>query len=60
MGIPPTGKTQSIFGLSIARAANGKLLESWTSFDTLRLAQNLGLAPRVEPRSASRIAVRSN
>ena len=60
MGIAPTGKTQSIVGLSIARVANGKLLESWTSFDTLRLAQNLGLAPRMEPRSASRIAVRSN
>ena len=45
MGIPPTGRLQSVEGQSIARITNGKLVEEWPLWDTLKFAQNLGIVP---------------
>ena len=44
MGIPPTGKTVEMQGISIVRAENGKLVECWDGYDTLSLLRQLGVA----------------
>jgi steroid delta-isomerase-like uncharacterized protein len=44
MGIAPTGKTTSVDGISITRILNGKLIETWVQWDTLKFMQNLGVA----------------
>lgn len=41
-GIPATGKRISISGISIARIADGKIVEHWGEEDTLGLMQQLG------------------
>jgi steroid delta-isomerase-like uncharacterized protein len=42
-GIAPTGKQFSISGMSIARFANGKMVEGWVNWDALGLMQQLGV-----------------
>ena len=42
-GIPRTGRRFSVTGISIARIANGKIIESWNNWDTLGLMQQLGV-----------------
>jgi len=42
-GIPPTGKQFAISGMSIARFANGKMIEGWVNWDALGLMQQLGV-----------------
>ena len=42
-GIPPTGRRFSVTGISIARIANGKIIESWNNWDALGLMQQLGV-----------------
>jgi len=42
-GIPPTGRRFSVTGISIARVANGKIIESWNSWDALGMMQQLGV-----------------
>jgi len=42
-GIPPTGRRISVTGISIARIANGKIIESWNNWDALGLMQQLGV-----------------
>jgi steroid delta-isomerase-like uncharacterized protein len=49
MGKAPTGKQSSVEGITVITFKNGKISEDWTQWDTLRLLQDLGLAPRVEP-----------
>ena len=44
-GIPPTGRSISVTGISIARVANGKIIESWNNWDALGLMQQLGVVP---------------
>jgi steroid delta-isomerase-like uncharacterized protein len=51
MGVPPTGKTHSLTGITISRISNGKIVESWVEWNTLQFAQNLGIAPRLEPKA---------
>jgi steroid delta-isomerase-like uncharacterized protein len=46
-GIAPTGKHISISGVSIARFANGKIVEGWINWDALGLMQQLGVVPEV-------------
>ena len=41
------GKRASVQGVSIARYENGKVVESWTSFDFLGLFQQLGVIPKI-------------
>jgi steroid delta-isomerase-like uncharacterized protein len=45
MGMPPTGKSVEIAGITIDRIAEGKIAESWTCFDTLGMMQRLGAVP---------------
>jgi len=42
-GIPPTGRRFSVTGISIARIANGRIIESWNNWDALGLMQQLGV-----------------
>ena len=52
-GIPPTGRRFSVTGISIARIANGKIIESWTNWDALGLMQQLGVvSPEPKGRAA--------
>jgi steroid delta-isomerase-like uncharacterized protein len=41
MGIPPTGRHIAITGISIHRFANGKVVESWVSYDMMGMMQQL-------------------
>jgi steroid delta-isomerase-like uncharacterized protein len=47
MGIPPTGKSAEISGVSIARLENGKVAEEFALTDMMGLFQQLGLAPEM-------------
>jgi predicted ester cyclase len=42
LGGPPTGRPVEFWGITIARVANGKLVEGWNVFDFLSLYQQLG------------------
>ena len=53
MGAQPTGNKASVSGITIDRIADGKIVEGWTSWDTLGLMQNIGALPEQEP-AASR------
>jgi steroid delta-isomerase-like uncharacterized protein len=43
MGIPPTNKKITAWGIEIYRVVDGKFVESWERFDDLGLMQQLGL-----------------
>src|SRR5947209_11307153 len=45
MGSPPTGKQVSVTGTDIYRFAGDKIAETWIHWDTVRMLQELGLAP---------------
>lgn len=47
-GIPPTGKTVKIAGISIFRLQNGKIAEGWLVNDELGMMQQMGLIPTPE------------
>lgn len=42
-GIAPTGKSVTTSGINISRFANGKIVEEWTSWDTIGLMKQLGV-----------------
>ena len=44
-GIAPTGKTVTVTGVSIARIAEGKLIEMWAFQDAMGMMQQLGVMP---------------
>jgi steroid delta-isomerase-like uncharacterized protein len=44
-GLAPTGASVGSTGISIDRWEDGKLVESWTEWDNLGLARQLGAAP---------------
>jgi len=44
-GMPPTGKSAAITGISIDRVASGKIVESWDELDQLGMLQQLGVIP---------------
>jgi steroid delta-isomerase-like uncharacterized protein len=44
-GFAPTGARASVTGISIDRWENGKVVESWSEWDNLGLARQLGAAP---------------
>jgi len=44
-GLAPTGAHGSVTGISIDRWNDGKVVESWTEWDNLGLARQLGAAP---------------
>jgi steroid delta-isomerase-like uncharacterized protein len=47
MGMPATGKTSTSTGMTINRFVDGKVAESWSSWDTLGMLQNLGVVPKM-------------
>jgi len=52
-GLPRTGKSLSVTGITIARMKNGKFVESWNNWDALGLMQQLGaIAPPAPGRAA--------
>jgi steroid delta-isomerase-like uncharacterized protein len=44
-GIPPTGKSMNLPGLTLWRFQDGKFIESWNLFNQLTLLQQLGVFP---------------
>ena len=40
--MPPTGKPVTLWGISILRIANGKIVEEWVGFDNQSLMEQLG------------------
>ncbi len=44
-GLAPTYTRGAVTGISIDRYANGKVVETWTEWDNLGLARQLGAAP---------------
>jgi steroid delta-isomerase-like uncharacterized protein len=51
LGIPATGKSSTVTGISVDRIVNGKIVESWGIFDQFGMMQQLGVIPM--PESAS-------
>lgn len=45
MGIPATGKQVKVTGIFIARVTDGKVVESWTEWDSMGTMQQLGVVP---------------
>ena len=46
MGMPPTNKKWTMWGIYIDRIIDGKFVESWVRYDTLGFMQQLGLLPK--------------
>ena len=44
-GIPATGKSIQISGISIYRIQDNKMIEAWVNYDMLGMLQQLGVAP---------------
>ncbi len=44
-GIAPTGKQVTVAGLTISRLEGGKVVEEWTTWDTLGMLMQLGAVP---------------
>jgi steroid delta-isomerase-like uncharacterized protein len=49
LGIPPTGKPVTFWGLTLHRLANGRIVEEWPAFDQFSLFQQLGASPTAGP-----------
>ena len=47
-GMPATGKSSTVTGITIDRIEDGKVVESWTNWDTLGMLQQLGIAQTQE------------
>ena len=45
MGIPPTGKTIQVSGMTILRFVGGRIVERWNQVDMLGWLQQLGAVP---------------
>ena len=47
-GIPATGKSSTVTGVTVDRVANGKITETWGIFDQFGMMQQLGVIPTPE------------
>ncbi len=45
LGIPATNKPVAIGGMSLARIANGQLVEAWDQWDKFAMLQQIGAVP---------------
>jgi steroid delta-isomerase-like uncharacterized protein len=45
VGIPATGKSSTVTGITVDRIVNGKIAESWGIFDQFGMMQQLGVIP---------------
>ena len=52
-GIAPTRMQVNISGVSIARFANGKMVEGWVNWDAMGLMQTAGVVPELGRASAA-------
>jgi steroid delta-isomerase-like uncharacterized protein len=43
LGLPPSGRTVRSTGISIARFADGKIVEGWDSWDQLGMLEQIGV-----------------
>ena len=48
VGIPATGKSSTVTGITVDRFANGKITETWGIFDQFGMMQQLGVIPTPE------------
>jgi SnoaL-like polyketide cyclase len=46
---PPTGKEVTVTGITYSRISDGQVRESWASWDTLSMLQQLGAVPEAAP-----------
>jgi steroid delta-isomerase-like uncharacterized protein len=54
MGVRPTNKKVSVEGITIHYLANGKIIDSYVSWDALGLMRQLGaIPPRAQPKGAA-------
>jgi steroid delta-isomerase-like uncharacterized protein len=51
-GLPATGKQSTVTGISIDRIEDGKVVETWTNWDTLGMMQQLGAIPEAAEATA--------
>ena len=51
-GLASTGKGISVTGMTMARVRNGRVVESWSNWDTLGMVQQLGGSPEAKGRAA--------
>jgi predicted ester cyclase len=57
MGQPATGKHSAVLVTEVDRIADGKIVESWSCWDTLSMLQQLGLAAAgAQPSTGTRTA----
>jgi predicted ester cyclase len=49
LGIEPTGKLVSLYGMYVDRVVDGQVVEHWGLQDTMGLVSQLGGIPRPEP-----------
>ena len=47
-GLPATGKSGQLRGITIWRIVNGKITEEWSEFDQLSILKQLGLVPETK------------
>lgn len=52
MGIPPSGNRVEVTGINIDRIEGGKVVESWSNYDTLGMMQQIGAVPSAEQAQA--------
>ena len=48
VGIPATGKTSTVTGITVDRFVSGKIAETWGIFDQFGMLQQLGVIPMPE------------
>lgn len=54
MGVPPTNKKVSVDGVTIHHMADGKIMDSYSTWDALGLLQQFGVIPAaVQPKGAT-------
>jgi steroid delta-isomerase-like uncharacterized protein len=53
MGIAPTNKFATVAGVDIELFQNGKVVESWASYDMFGMMQQLGVVPSMTPAGTS-------
>lgn len=53
MGIPPTNKRISVDGITINHIADGKIMDSYISYDALGVFQQLGAPPMGQAKDAA-------
>ena len=54
LGIPATNKRVTFSGMTLAKIANGKIIEAWDHWDKLGMLQQLGAVPALAIKAAAR------